>query len=102
MGLCSGNRSSGSSSSSSNSSSSSTSSSGRSSYTSALLSGFVLSKSQRYLAGFDRMGLCCGSISSSGSSRRGSSRDCSRSKRVVLIISIVHTQFLLTAYDVTV
>ena len=48
------------------------------------------------------MGLCCGSISSSGSSRRGSSRDCSRSKRVVLIISIVHTQFLLTADDVTV
>ena len=48
------------------------------------------------------MGLCCGGISSSGSSRCGSSRDCSRSKRVVLIISIVHTQFLLTADDVTV
>ena len=54
------------------------------------------------MAGFDRMGLCCGGISSSGSSRCGSSRDCSRSKRVVLIISIVHTQFLLTADDVTV
>jgi len=51
------------------------------------------------LAGFDRIGLCC-SRRSISSIKSGRSRDRSRSKRAIIIISIVHSQFLLTIYDV--
>jgi hypothetical protein len=51
------------------------------------------------LAGFDHIGPWLSRMSISGS-KSGRSRDRSRSKRAILIISIVHSQVLWTTYDV--
>ena len=51
------------------------------------------------LACFDHIGSRLSLLSFSGS-KSGSRRDRSGSKRAILIISIVHSQFLLTTYDV--